>query len=117
MDQILFGSAFPFVIAVMWYAARGCRASPRFLVVTPVAMVLSAVWAVVPDIPRLLGFHDLYMRMAADPRCDIFLWHYTIDQIEPESSWFAAGGVVMAAGLLVVGLRELFKTEAAHPPH
>jgi hypothetical protein len=116
MNQLLIGAAIPFAIAAAAYALRGGRASWRWLILTPAAMALGALWAVVPDLPRLVGWYSLYHRLAQDPRCDVFFWHYTIDRLEADSSWYAAGWVVLAAGLLAAALRELYRAEASDPP-
>jgi hypothetical protein len=111
MNQILLGAFIPFAVAVVIYLARGLRAGLPLLVITPLAMTVSALWAVAPDIPRLFGLHDLYLRLSFDPRTDIFWWHYTIDKIEADSSWYAVGIALMAAALMVAALRQLFMEE------
>jgi hypothetical protein len=108
---MLFGAAIPFTVALVIYTTRRCRAGLLMLTITPVAMALCALWAVAPDMPRLLGMNSLYLRLSMDPRMDIFLWHYTIDQIEIESSWYAAGVALVAAGLMGAALRQLFLEE------
>ncbi len=107
MNQILLGATPPFLIAAVIYVARRRRASLCMLVAAPIAMLLSSVWAVVPDIPRLLGMSDLYVRLARDSRCNIFWWHYSIDNAETDSRWYAVGIVLMAAAMLYVAWREL----------
>jgi hypothetical protein len=111
MNQLFLGAVVPLIVAGVVYILRGCRASVLFLILTPLAMMCSALWAVVPDLPRLVGLHGLYMRLANDPRMDVFYWHYTIDQIETDSRWWAVGIVLLAACLLAVALRELAATE------
>jgi hypothetical protein len=111
MNQVLLGAAIPFVIAMLVYCFRGRKAGLPFLLLTPLAMLLGILWAEIPDLPRLLGHRQLYLRWAQDPRMDIFLWHYTIDQIEVDSSWYAVGLLVMAATLVAVAWRELARRE------
>ena len=111
MNQLLLGASIPFIIAAVVYLARRCRASVRMLVLTSIFMAICALWAVVPDIPRMLGLSGLYSRLALDPRCDIFFWHYTIDLKESDSHWFAAGYVFIMACLLAAAWRELYITE------
>jgi hypothetical protein len=111
MNQILFGSLIPFLVGAAWYARRGCRASPRMLVVLPIAMTAAAVYAAAPDIPRLLGHYRLYERLSHDPRMDLFLWHYTIDRLEVDSWIYHAVLVAMAAVMLAVAWRELYLEE------
>ena len=107
MNQVALGAAIPFAAATAVYAARRFRASTTMLAVTPALMALSALWAVIPDVPRLVGWTSLYMRLAQDPRINIFWWHYTIDQIEEVSAWPQAALVLMLAGLVLAAWREL----------
>lgn len=111
MNHALYGAAIPFLLAGLVYVWRRGRAGLGFFVVTPLAMTFGALWASAPDLPRALGMHDLYMRLATDPRMDLFLWHYSIDQVETESSWYAVGLVFMAAALIAAALRELRREE------
>jgi hypothetical protein len=111
MNQLLLGASVPFTLALIIYLARGGRAGLILLILTPLAMALSALWAVAPDIPRLLGLHSLYQRLALDPRMDIFWWHYSIDRIEADSSWYAVGIALMAAALITAATRQLFMEE------
>lgn len=111
MNQVLLGGLIPFALAALYYARRGGRATLRMLVAVPLLMAFGAVWAVVPDIPRLLGWHRLYERLAHDPRTDLFLWHYTIDRCEIGSVWYTVGFVILATGLLAAAWRELYLRE------
>jgi hypothetical protein len=43
---------------------------------------------------------------------NIFFWHYTIDQIETDSSWYAAGIFLLGLAVMSAALRELKKLEA-----
>ena len=117
MNHMLFGALVPFVIAFIIYARRRFRASLRLLVFTPLAMIVSAVWAIVPDIPRLLGMQKLYLELSVDSRMNVFLFHHYLDQIEDTSavwmmsSWIMVVVVALAAALFVAVLRELWLTE------
>jgi hypothetical protein len=82
------------------------------LICTPLAMVACGLWAALPDLPRLLGLHSLYINLSLDPRMNIFFWHYTIDQIETDSSWYAAGIFLLGLAVMSAALRELKKLEA-----
>ncbi len=115
MNQLLLGASIPFLIATVMYLLRGRRASIVMLAIVPISMMVSALWAVLPDIPRLLGYNRIYMRLASDPICDIFWWHYTIDQREVDSPWFAIGFIVIVMLLLLAILRELKIAEGAKP--
>ena len=113
MNQLLLGASLPFVVGVIAYALRGFRATLRMLVIWPTCMALSALWAVIPDLPRLLGMKDQYLRLNSDPRCNIFWWHYSIDQSEADSRWFAVGFVLVLVALLFAAWRELRIAENA----
>lgn len=112
MNHALLGAAIPFIVAAIVYAWRRGRAGLPTLVGVPLLMAAGALWASAPDLPRVLGMHTLYLRLAADPRMNIFFWHYRIDQIETESRLYAVGIVLMAAGVLVAAWRELRRLEA-----
>lgn len=111
MNQVLLGVSVPFVIGLLFYIACGFRATIRMLVAVPVCMGLSALWAVAPDLPRLFGRQELYLRLSLDPRCDIFYWHYTIDMMEADSPWLAAAFVAILVSMLFAAWRELYLSE------
>lgn len=113
MNQVLIGSSIPFAAAMLLYLLRRGRAGFAFLLLTPAAMLLGALWAEVPDLPRLLGNHRLYNQWSNDPRMDIFFWHYSIDRIETDSSWYAVGLLLMALILIGIAWRELARKERA----
>ena len=112
MNQIVMGASLPFMLAALIYLVLRGRVGLAWLILTPGAMIVCAVWAIVPDIPRLLGMHELYTKMAHDPRTDIFMWHYTIDRIEQDSPLFLIGFVTMALSLIIVAWRELHYRES-----
>lgn len=111
MNHALLGAFFPFAIALVYYALCRGRASLKMLILAPLAMAACGVWASIPDLPRIIGWHSLYMKLAQDPRMNLFFWHYTIDQIETESSWYAAGIFLLGLALMLAALRELKKRE------
>jgi hypothetical protein len=124
MHQPLFGALIPLLIAAMIYAFRRGHASLRMLMITPAAMAIGAVWAVIPDVPRLLGAHALYQRLASDPRMDIFLWHYSIDRIETQTldllgPLFNSLFAIMILLLIAAAWRELSRAETStlNPEH
>ena len=113
MNHLLVGSAIPFIIACLIYVARRRHASVLWLVLTPVAMVLCATWAVLPDLPRTFGLAGYDASVSANPRIDIFFWHYTINSHETASPWYSVGFVVMVVILFAIAWRELRLTEEA----
>ena len=110
VNQLLLGAAIPFLLGALWYAFRRGHAGPKILIVLPLLMGLSSLWAVVPDLPRLF-YPPLYRRLMLDPRCDIFFWHTTIDRMEKPSSWYMAGWIVLFILIISVALRELRRME------
>ena len=116
MHQLILGALAPLAAALLIYLIHRCRAPFWLLVLTPPAMGICAIWAVAPDLPRLIGWQSLYTRLAQTPRCDIFFWHYSIDQIEAArldamTPLFNALFALLVAALLVAALRELHLTE------
>lgn len=107
MNQLALGASFPFVVAAIIYARRKFRCSMRMLVLTPLLMGLAALWAVIPDIPRLMGREALYHRLARDPRADIFFWHYSIDLAEADSPLYSVILVMMFVCVFAAAWREL----------
>ena len=120
MHQLVMGAAIPLVLAIIVYICLRCRAPMWLLLLTPPAMALGAIWAVAPDIPRLIGWHSLYRKLATDPRSDIFFWHYSIDQIEAAhldamTPMFNACFALLVALLLLAAWRELHLAEQRNP--
>jgi len=107
MHQLALGASLAFVAGLIVYAFRRGRASLAFLLTLPLLMGLGALWAVVPDLPRVVGNSDLYYRLAKDPRMDIFFWHYSIDLVERHSPWHVPLVLFMMCTLLAVAWREL----------
>lgn len=111
MNQLLLGASAGFVIGAIWYAVQRGRVGLAWFIAVPLMMLAGAVWAVIPDIPRLLGMTELYVRWAQDPATNIFFWHYTIDLAETDSPWYAAGGLVMGAAMLGAAWYTLYRAE------
>lgn len=111
MNHFVLGASIPFMIGVVFYALRGFRARYSFLIALPLTMSAVGLWAVIPDIPRFLGMQTLYYRLSHDPRCNIFLWHYSIDAIERESVLPSVFFIVLLIALLAIAVRELTLTE------
>ena len=112
MHQLLLGALLPLLIAMGIYAARRGRATIPWLILTPLCAAAGAVWAVVPDIPRALGMHELYRKLATQPWTNIFFWHYSIDQtehmtVEKVTPLFTTLFALLLLSLLLAALREL----------
>ena len=86
MNHVIIGSLLPFVIGLGVYWRKG--GSLPLHILWPTSMALGALYAVIPDIPRVLGMHELYISLSNNPKCDIFLWHYSIDMRESDSLIF-----------------------------
>jgi hypothetical protein len=111
MNHVLLGAGIPFLLAACLYAIRRGRAGLPMLVLTPLAMAAGALWAVAPDLPRLVGLQGLYQRLAQDPRMNVCFWHYHLDRVETDSSWPAAGLLLMAVALIAAAWRQLRREE------
>ncbi|MEI6972286.1 MAG: hypothetical protein WCL44_12325 [bacterium] len=111
MNHIVLGALIPFVPWVVIYLARGMRTSPIQLLLAPVLMGACAFWAAAPDLPRVLGWMELYRKLDRDPRCNLCFWHHSIDKMEMESPVYAVLLVAMILSLLVAAWLELRRTE------
>ncbi len=120
MHHLLIGASIPLITALLLIAVRR-RASLQFLLMTPLAIAAGACWAVVPDIPRLLGQHALYRWLDAAPWTDIFFFHYSIDRLEDAGldphlyrlmPLFNVAFVLLLLLLLAIAWRELARAEA-----
>ncbi len=111
MNHLLLGMAIPFLVFAIIYVARRFRATLGMIVAAPLLMGAMAVWAIVPDIPRMVGMQELYIRMSLDKGSDMFLWHHAIDLIESDSPLYLAGLVILMVSMLAVAWRELMLKE------
>lgn len=116
MHQLILGASIPLAFALIIYAVRRARAPLWLLLVTPLTMGISALWAVAPDIPRLLGWSSYYRTLAQSPWTNIFFWHYSIDQVEAAhldamTPLFNAIFALLVATLLAAAWRELALAE------
>ncbi len=115
MNHLVIGMTFPFLLGCAAYLLGGCRAGWRLLVGVPVAMGVCGCWALVPDLPLLLGLSDLYFRLDRDPRIDIFFWHYTLDRWEDcgweGAPWNLVGLALMLLAVSAAAVRELQQRE------
>jgi len=107
MHQFIFGAMFPFAVGAVVYACRGFRGSLRFFVILPTLMFGCGLWAVVPDVPRLLGAQSMYERLAGMKWTDVFFLHHTIDRIEVDSPWYSVVFVVLCLSMLFSLWREV----------
>jgi len=116
MHQPLFGAIFPVIIAAILYSKRGMRASLPMLVLTPIAMLACSLWAVVPDLPKLIRHMDLYYRLHDSAWSNIFFLHIWIDAIEgtwlePYNPIFNALFTIIIALPMLAAWRELHLRE------
>ncbi len=116
MHHPLFGAIFPVIIAAILYGKRNGRASFPMLIFTPVAMLACAGWAVVPDLPKLVGQMELYYQFHRTAWSNIFFLHIWIDAIEgtwlePYNPLFNLLFTLIIALPLVAAWRELRITE------
>lgn len=121
MHQLILGAVIPLTLALAIYLIRRCRAPMWLLVLTPPAMGFCAIWAIAPDIPRMIGWNSLYEKISTSPKANIFFWHYTIDRMEatyldPMLPFFNACFVLLLFALLAVAWRELYLVEQKAVP-
>jgi hypothetical protein len=112
INQAVLGALLPYLVCVALYAHTRGRASLPFLILGPLSLLAGALWAVAPDLPRLVGAHTLYRHLAEAPWTDIFLFHYTIDQHETDSPLYLVLFGLFAASWLLAAWRELRLREA-----
>lgn len=111
MNHLFAGMVFPFALACALYALRRGRISLPFLIGVPLAMLTCATWAVLPDLPRMLGFADYDPLLSDNPGIDIFFWHYSLSRRGAYGPGYSVGVTVMLACLFVCAWRVLRKLE------
>ena len=113
--HIAAGMAPPFAVSAAVYLVRRGRVSARFLTAVPLWMLAGGVWAVVPDMPRLVlrlagrqyGWSAEWHRPGWP---DIFFFHGTLDSTGRGGSlWGTAAILFMFVCLVVVYLREIHR--------
>lgn len=113
MNHILLGAFLPFVVCAVIYVRGGFRAGPRLLVLGPLAMLVSGFWAIVPDLPRLVGDIDRYMTWHRSWWTNLCWGHGWIDRRDALDSWPYYPVLALALGAVVFGVawRELYELE------
>lgn len=111
MDHIVVASIIPFTLWLLIYICKRCRTSLASLIAFPCLMAACSLWALIPDLPRLFGLHRLYAEHRADPRCDIFFWHYSIDLVDRDMLLPCAVLTVMAVLIFFAAWREIHLAE------
>jgi hypothetical protein len=111
MNQVVIGASIPFLVGLIVYAFKRGRPPLIFLAAWPLAMAAGSLWAVLPDIPRLLGNQKLYLRLLDDPRTNIFFFHYTIDRTETDTPWWIPVFLLMALAVWLIAWIELRRRE------
>lgn len=110
MNHIVIGAGIPFLVGLCLYRRQGGRVGMRWLVTLPVCMALCAFWALIPDIPLLLGDVAWYVRAHRSPWIDVFFFHGSIDALEQRvdlAPWNWMLAMAMPATLLAIAWREL----------
>lgn len=111
MNHLFIGAVVPLLAGALCYMVLKFRAPLWLLVLVPAAMAISMLWAVAPDLPRLFGMHDLYMKLYLDPASDLFYWHYSIDLVESDSNGWAVGLAAIVILMHAAALGELHRLE------
>ena len=86
MIHVVVASALPLAICAVVYLARGGRAGLGLLVLGPLAMLVSGVVAVTPDLPRLWGDQVKYVDWHHASWCNLSWGHCLIDEHEDRKS-------------------------------
>jgi hypothetical protein len=107
VNQILLGAALPFAVVAMLYARAGFRASNRLLLRGPLWVAAGAVWAVLPDFPRLWGDQLWYNDLHHHPHCWIWFNHCRIDRVEVDTPLWTVLFMAMGAAFVLAASREL----------
>ncbi len=115
MIHVLLASTLPLLVFAAAWWRRGHRATIASLVALPIACLVSGLWAVVPDLPRLWGNLALYVDLHHVPYCDVWWLHCTIDRRDDidSSMAFPALFVLVAIAIFAIGWRELRRLERA----
>lgn len=116
MHQPLLGALIPLIICLFIYVRRHQRLGIVGLLIMPTAMLTGAIWAIIPDLPRLIGWSSLYHQLAQARWTNIFFAHYTIDQIETTTldTWTPLINTLFAIIVLIpmlIAWRELHTRE------
>jgi hypothetical protein len=111
--HVVLASALPLAIFFAWWWRRGRRVSVRALLLLAAGCVVSSVWAVIPDTPRLWGDLAYYVDLHHRPYCNAWWFHCAIDRREEvdSSMLFPALFVLAALAVLAVAWRELYERE------
>lgn len=113
MIHVLVASALPLTVffAIWWW--RGRRVTVRGLLLLALACLLSSLWAVIPDTPRLWGDLAYYVELHHRSYCDAWWFHCAIDQRDDidSSMLFPVLFVLAALAVLAVTWLELYKRE------
>jgi hypothetical protein len=113
VNEVLVGAALPFVVWLAIYLARGARAGWKLLVLGPLAMLVSGVVAVIPDLPRLLHDNDRYFAWHKSDWCNLAWGHCWIDARPGLDDWWGGPAIAFLVGAMVLGAayRELWLAE------
>ena len=107
MNHVVIGACLPYLFALILYARNRARMSLAGLAIFPALMAAGGIWAVIPDIPRVIGWSRKYQEMADDPGSDLFFWHYSLDATEGASPIWPLIYVTMLASILIAIWREI----------
>jgi hypothetical protein len=113
VNHVVIGAAIPLFVCALVYAAHGFRAGWKLLVFGPIAMLLSGIVAVAPDLPRPLGDLERYQAWHKASWCNLSWGHCWIDARKSVDEWRGWPVVAIAYGALVllVAYRELRRLE------
>jgi hypothetical protein len=113
VNEVLVGAALPLLVCGILYLRQGGRAGWKLLVLGPLAMLVSGVVGVIPDLPRLFHHIDTYYAWHHSKWCNLAWGHCWIDDRTSVDDWAGWPAVAIAVGAMVVGAayRELWLRE------
>jgi hypothetical protein len=113
VNEVLVGAALPLLVCVAIYLAHRGRAGWKLLVFGPLAMLVSGVIGVIPDLPRMFGHVDLYYRWHHSSWCNLCWGHCWIDARPRLDDWpgWPVVGILTGAMVLAAAYRELVLAE------
>ncbi len=110
MNHAVLGAGIPFLLGLLCYCICRARAGFGLLIGVPLSMAAGALWAILPDLPLMVGRPEWYFRIHRGPWINLFFWHGHIDRIEKQidfAPWNLIVAALMLVALLLVAWREL----------
>lgn len=82
MNQFVIGMIPFFLIMIIRFFLKRFKLEIKELILHLSLMLLSGLWAIIPDLPRVIGMNKLYIKLSKTEWINIFWFHYSIDKAE-----------------------------------